>query len=178
MRIKPLQQGDLDGLCGVYAVINCVRLLVPAADDSEWLDKLMVHIIGSSYTAKDVTQGGDEIKMASVFKYVRAKVEKDLGVDLTMRNSPRRGGFDSPAAIMRSVFEVGLPGAFIMGYDGRDSHWTIVRAVFGDKVLLFDSCGQTSFKTRDVVWRTTRKITKTNKILVVPGDLNWVAVGL
>ena len=31
--MKPLRQGDLDGLCGVYAVLNVTQLLVPKARD-------------------------------------------------------------------------------------------------------------------------------------------------
>jgi hypothetical protein len=33
---KPLRQGDLDGLCGVYAVLNALQWLVPEAQNSEF----------------------------------------------------------------------------------------------------------------------------------------------
>ena len=32
-RIKPMRQGDLDGLCGVYSIINAIRWLCPALSE-------------------------------------------------------------------------------------------------------------------------------------------------
>jgi hypothetical protein len=32
-QLKPYRQGRLDGLCGVYALINTLRLLCPKADE-------------------------------------------------------------------------------------------------------------------------------------------------
>ena len=32
-RIKPYRQGRLDGLCGVYALVNALRLLCPRLDE-------------------------------------------------------------------------------------------------------------------------------------------------
>src|SRR3954451_21256908 len=32
-RLKPYRQGQLDGLCGVYALINSLRLLCPRLDE-------------------------------------------------------------------------------------------------------------------------------------------------
>ena len=36
---RPYRQGDLDGLCGVYSVVNAVRVLCPELDQegAEWL---------------------------------------------------------------------------------------------------------------------------------------------
>jgi hypothetical protein len=175
--MKPMRQGDLDGLCGVYAVLNAIQFLVPKARDEDYLNKLMVHIIGTCYTAKDVTAGGDEIKMASVFAYAHDKVEKDLKVTLSMTNKGRVKQFKSPADVLSISFSLGRPGVFIMGYEGRDSHWTVVRGIINDDVLLFDSCGQKKFARKDLVWRKDVKSLKTDKIVVSPGDLNWMAAG-
>src|SRR3712207_378430 len=34
-RLKPYRQGRLDGLCGVYALINALRLLCPRLDEDD-----------------------------------------------------------------------------------------------------------------------------------------------
>jgi hypothetical protein len=34
-QLKPYQQGRLDGLCGVYALINALRLLCPRLDEND-----------------------------------------------------------------------------------------------------------------------------------------------
>jgi len=38
--LKPLRQGDLDGLCGVYAILNALQWLLPKARDTDYLTKL------------------------------------------------------------------------------------------------------------------------------------------
>lgn len=173
--LEPLQQGDLDGLCGVYAVINAIRYLVHAARDHEFCNRLACHIIGEIYTAKDVTGGGGELKMTSVFEYARRKVSSDLGVGLTISNKGLIGEFATPADAMESTFAAGRPGVFIMGYEGRDSHWEVVTAIRGATVDLFDSCGMTKFRRRDLVWSRDAK-PPSDLIIVSPEDLNWVSV--
>ncbi len=32
-RLRPYRQGRLDGLCGIYALINALRLLCPKLDE-------------------------------------------------------------------------------------------------------------------------------------------------
>ena len=34
LRFKPCQQGNLDGLCGLYALVNALRCLCPKADQA------------------------------------------------------------------------------------------------------------------------------------------------
>jgi hypothetical protein len=173
--LKPLHQGSLDGLCGVYAVINAVRFLVPAARNDDFLNKLMIHIVGKIYTAKDVTAGGTEIKLASVFEYARSEVSRLLKVGLSMSNKGRIGSFESPADAMASTFAAGRPGVFIVGYEGRDSHWTVVPQITKTKALLFDSCGLTEFSRRSIVWSRDAK-PPSKLVIVSPGDLNWITV--
>ena len=48
--LKPLRQGDLDGLCGVYAILNALQWLLPKALDTDYLTKLLDKTIGKIYT--------------------------------------------------------------------------------------------------------------------------------
>jgi hypothetical protein len=56
-----------------------------------------------------------------------------------------------------------------------------LRDVFGDciinnRVLLFDSCGQKEFERGDLIWRKfVKHPSKTDKVVVSPCDLNWMA---
>jgi len=36
LRFKPCQQGNLDGLCGLYALVNALRCLCPKADQATY----------------------------------------------------------------------------------------------------------------------------------------------
>ena len=51
--MRPFRQGDLDGLCGVYAVINAMRALVPSLSAAaaealfeQLMDTLRKHDVG------------------------------------------------------------------------------------------------------------------------------------
>ena len=44
--MTPFRQGDLDGLCGIYVIINCVRFLCPEAN-SKFLGKLFRVLVQS-----------------------------------------------------------------------------------------------------------------------------------
>jgi hypothetical protein len=177
--MKPLRQGDLDGLCGVYAVLNVTQLLVPKARDWGYLEKLFVHIVGGIYHAKDVTAGGEIGKMLAVLDYARDHVHKHFGVSLSVTNKGSCN-FKTPFDALDATFSTGHPGAYIMGYEGRDSHWTVVKGLvndFGAAALLFDSCGQHSFDAKDFVWsKGAKKPKKTQKIIVQPCDLVWISV--
>ena len=178
MPVKPLHQGDLDALCGVYAALNVTQLLVPQARDWDYLEKLFVHIIGGIYKAKDVTAGGEISKMFAVLKYARDHVHQNFGVSLSFTNQGNCH-FQTPFGALQATFMAGHPGAYIMGYEGRDSHWTVVKGMTNSKeeILLFDSCGQLGFEAKDFVWsKGAKNPKKTQKIIVQPCDLVWVSV--
>jgi hypothetical protein len=175
--MKPLQQGELDGLCGVYAVINAIRFLVPKARDLDFCNKLMIRIVGDIYTATDVTGGGGELKMTRVFEYARKKVMDDFRIGLAMSNKGRIRKFQTPTEVMQATFDQGRPGVFIMGFDGIYSHWTVVPQVTKTHILLFDSCGLKQFLRSDILWQK-EAVDKSamRKVIVAPSDLNWVSV--
>jgi hypothetical protein len=178
--MKPLRQGDLDGLCGVYAVLNVTQLLVPKARDWDYLEKLFVHIVGGIYHAKDVTAGGEIGKMLAVLDYARDHVHKHFGVYLSVSNNMKgTAPWHTPFHALEATFNAGHPGAYIMGYEGRDSHWTVVRGITiagAPAVQLFDSCEQKFFYAEDFVWRGKTLPKKSNKIIVQTCDLVWVSV--
>jgi hypothetical protein len=39
VHLKPLRQGDLDGFCGVYAILNALQWLLPKARDTDPLNR-------------------------------------------------------------------------------------------------------------------------------------------
>ncbi len=178
MPVKPLHQGDLDGLCGVYAALNVTQLLVPQARDWDYLEKLFVHIVGGIYKARDVTAGGEISKMLAVLDYAREHVRKNFKINMTASNNRPHHDYKSPFDEIKAAFDTGVSGAYIMGYEGRDSHWTVVKGMTTSKeeILLFDSCWQLGFEAKDLVWsKGAKNPKKTQKIIVQPCDLVWVS---
>ena len=67
LHLKPLRQGDLDGLCGVYAILNALQWLLPKALDTDYLTKLFDKTIGKIYTIEKIRDGGEEPELRDVF---------------------------------------------------------------------------------------------------------------
>ncbi|MGP0009991.1 MAG: hypothetical protein ACLPIG_14985, partial [Methylocella sp.] len=71
LHLKPLRQGDLDGLCGVYAILNALQWLLPKVRDTDYLTKLFDKTIGKIYTIENIRDGGEEPELRDVFQFVR-----------------------------------------------------------------------------------------------------------
>ena len=176
LHLKPLRQGDLDGLCGVYSILNALQWLLPKARDTDYLTKLFDKTIGTLYTIKNIRDGGEEPELRKVFHFVKAKVAADFGVDLNL-TIPSAGNFKRPDYAMQSVFDTETGGVFIFGFEGLDSHWTVARGLTANEVILFDSWEYVTFDRRKFVWRKqVKNIASSNKIVVSPGDLNWISI--
>ena len=84
IHLKPLRQGDLDGLCGVYAILNALQWLLPKARDTDYLTKLFDKIIGAIYTINNVKDGGEEPELRKVFQFIKERVLDDFGMAMEM----------------------------------------------------------------------------------------------
>jgi hypothetical protein len=82
---KPLRQGDLDGLCGVYAVLNALQWLVPEAQNSEFLTKVFDRMMGSIINIDHVRDGGEEPEIEVVHGFVAEAARKKFKVKLTSK---------------------------------------------------------------------------------------------
>lgn len=183
VRLKPLRQGDLDGLCGVYAILNAVQWLLPKARDTDYLTELFDKTIGTIYTIDNIRDGGEEPELRKVFRFVQDKVAADLKAEMSLSLPfDRAGHFKRPDHAMQSQFDKGAAGVFIFGFEGLDSHWTVARGITADEVVLFDSWEYVSFDRRNFAWRKlawrkqAKDKDKSGKILVLPSDLNWIGI--
>ena len=178
VHLTPLRQGDLDGLCGVYSVLNALQWLVPAARNQDRLTELFDHTLGRIYKIENIRDGGEEPQLADVFEFVRRHAKKHFEVDIEMTALvDSRKEFDRPDKALQANFESNSRGVGIFGFEGLDSHWTVARGVTNDEVILFDSWEYRSFDRRKFAWGAPAKgAKKTQKIYVTPKELNWVVV--
>ena len=134
----PLRQGDLDGLCGVYAVLNALQYLVPKAQKDDFLPKTFDALMGRVVNIKNVRHGGEEPEIAALHAFVDKRAKRLLKVDF--RRFPQgRQGFATPDLAMEAKFKEKEKGVFVFGFEGRDSHFTVARSVTPTRVMLFDS---------------------------------------
>ena len=178
LHLKPLRQGDLDGLCGVYAILNALQWLLPKARDTDYLTKLFDKTIGKIYTIENIRDGGEEPELRDVFQFVRRHVARDFKVDMKL-TAPfaRADDFKRPDQAMQSVFDTEKGGVFVFGFEGFDSHWTVARGLTANEVILFDSWEYVTFDRGKFAWSDPKiDIAKSGKIVISPPDLNWISI--
>lgn len=146
---QPYRQGDLDGLCGPYCVVNAVRLAtypqrrLRDAECAELFAALVAELADTGRLRTAVTDGTG--KVGRLARRAGCWLRDEHGLELeVMRPFTKRRGPD-PASCLRLVTEhLARPGTAAIV--ATEDHWTVARAVSGRRLLLFDSHDRRHFR--------------------------------
>ena len=147
-RIRPLQQGDLDGLCGVYAIINAIRHLCPEVD-TEHSRELFIAMMQARHELalrRPLVFVYDGLGRRPLTALANAAIEHlahTAGIDIEVEwLAPAKGGRSSLPTLWRKLSaHIGSTGIAIVGLAGRTSHWTVVIDITCKQMRLLDSDG-------------------------------------
>jgi hypothetical protein len=156
--IAPFRQGELDGLCGVYAIVNALRLAFEHRSEKlrrgEWQELFFAllakvddgvggvcHVIANGMSAKRLRTVA---KVAE--RHLRDECEFDVSIELMFTHNDHPSMAELFAAIASST-DRGDP--VVVDFAGRLNHWTVIRDVTGSSLLLFDSGGLTRVARRN-----------------------------
>ena len=137
--MKPFQQGDLDGLCGLYATINAAKLIGKRIstdagskvllDAALTINKKTIEFITDGTTTLDIT------------RILRDTICDEFAI---RRSKP----FHSRSNVSLDEFWETLciflhskpsRAAIIVIENSRYSHWTVVKEITSKRLILFDS---------------------------------------
>jgi hypothetical protein len=143
----PFKQGDLDGLCGIYAIVNSVRLLCHEANRTvlSSLFKVLVRALKQvlDKPLATVWSGLDWRTLSLLVGRSITYVRRRLGIRLRAAMPPKL--LRRAASVNRVWHGLGKGlnrnRVAIVCIDGAISHWTVVRAVTVGTLRLFDSSG-------------------------------------
>jgi hypothetical protein len=147
--VRPYRQGDLDLLCGVYCVVNAVRLaalphrrlgytnsavlfavLVRKLDKRGWLYNVVTAGMGTRLVGRLLRWAG---------RWLRDEHELVLEVKRPFRKR------DDPLHCLQFLAaHLGKPGTAAIV--GTAEHWTVAQAVGSKRLQLFDSNGRSYFR--------------------------------
>jgi hypothetical protein len=147
MRELPLRQGHMDGLCGVYAILNfCLLkglLKGQVKKDAEWYVFEAVEMEGL-LTSYYLVRGFEVQHLHAVFerlsKNLRLSYKPYYIDELYVRRRDHYG-------LLGRVFEKG--GAVIGGF-GRAKHWVLFHELKKSEVLIHDSAADDARKQVNV----------------------------
>jgi len=142
---RPYRQGDLDGLCGVYSVINALRAVCPELTtelSSRLFKQLMRCLRGRAKEPLDkVSAGLGRQTLGRLLKVAMAFVGRKLRVTVKARRLPKpvRATYRLDR-LWRELTEVLSPTCVaIIGLAGRTSHWTVATRIGPKHLFLLDS---------------------------------------
>jgi hypothetical protein len=154
---KPFRQGDLDGLCGLYAVVNAIRLALRPlsrfdyAIFSDFFEELVAEIDKHQGFGKASVSGLTTPRLVRLLKLAGEVVESNLGFKLEVGRpllASRRPSLDDAIGHLRS--ELRRPAtALLLGLGGEYDHWTVVRRITRASILLYDSAGYSRIAIRE-----------------------------
>jgi len=144
----PLQQGDLDGLCGAYALVNAVtRLLHNKGFQRDDANRLFRRLCGTLHRRQRMPQAVwrgthiDDIDgmLRTVRRFVRENFAATLVVSRPFDHGVPRKKDKFFRVLSKSFNEIGEKKVAIIGLDRPGFHWTIATEVTGRSFRLYDS---------------------------------------
>ncbi len=156
-KLKPFIQGDLDSLCGVYAVINAIKLCLKNEDikikslSNSIFEKIIFQLEKRRKCAEIVTIGTDVPDLIKYVKYANIILEKK-GYCLIATNPFYDKDLNMKQFLSKSkaLLEQKMSGIILLT-DGVYDHWTVLKKITESKMFFFDSFGISHFKLKSVV---------------------------
>ena len=145
-RVKPLQQGDLDGLCGLYAAINALRLVLAPVRQVKRPEALLWFRTGLEFLGE--TGNLEDIIACGIGPQLWLDLMKKLAAVASGNNSfyvsvsqPLKHTKPANRARMYETIEVAvLQGrAVLISLSGAHDHYTVVSGFSPSSLRLFDS---------------------------------------
>jgi hypothetical protein len=152
---RPFEQGDLDGLCGVYAVVNAVRLTAQphhrlrVADCRGLFVALLAELADEGRLRGFVAAGLGPRVLARLLRRAGHWLRKHHGLALEVSRPFRKQDTPEFEECLRVLTEhLERPGTAAIV--DSDEHWTVIRGVTPKRLLLADSDGRRHFATATV----------------------------
>ena len=142
LQLAPYAQGELDSLCGLYSIINAIRLvLYPVAPVSSAKSRSLfeagIGFLRQNGSLDPALVNGINIRrwklLAALLAEQASTPKWSVAVETTKHRTPAR-------AIMRYIddsLETGSPVLLHLGR--RHQHYTVISGVTQHSILLFDS---------------------------------------
>lgn len=154
--VVPSHQGALDGLCGMYAIVNAMKSACTVDADQEDMFKTACNALSRSRWPKvlwDGTSFGDLRKM--IHACVEEHGEGCVSVRYPfLRSAPRTN--EKYWAELEAAFKEEVAVCAIIGITGTIDHWTAI-VLEGKRVFVLDSTAGNQVVRRNRASLSTRR---------------------
>jgi hypothetical protein len=147
--VHPYRQGDLDHLCGVYCVVNSVRLAaLPYRRlgyvNSAALFAVLARKLEKRGRLRDVVTAGMGTRLVGrLLRWTKRWLRDEHDLVLEVQKPFRKR--DNPGHCLQLLAtHLAQPGTAAIV--GTADHWTVARAIGNKRLVLFDSNGRVYFR--------------------------------
>ena len=140
MKIKPYQQGSLDGYCGMYCMVNIVHYIDgPISTDNalHLLSKLLAEMHVKVSVDRRLTDGVSHTEII----YMLRLLKRSYPIRFKKAFPKKRKVTLQEYWSVLSEFIHQTGGLALICAEGYHDHWTLVRGITNRSLLLFDSDG-------------------------------------
>ncbi len=173
MKMLPLEQGEVDGLCGTYALLNALRLVVNGRISENaainLFGTIMQHVEKRKSLGKVCTKGIVTSDVWSILKKVLC-VKYKINVKRPFRKTDKISVSEFINELRKYFTQDGKRSAIISIEGNGWDHWTVVRAITKNSILLFDSAMMKKISISKCTFSKKFK----RKILIIPHDTFYV----
>jgi hypothetical protein len=147
--VRPYRQGELDSLCGVYCVVNAVRLAARShrrlgRTTSTALFAVLVHQLDErGRLRKVVTSGMGTRLVARLLRSAGGWLQDEHELQLEVKRPLRKR--DAPGHCLE-LLAAHLEEPGTAAIVATEEHWTVAQAVGSKRLQLFDSNGRVYFR--------------------------------
>lgn len=137
------QQGSLDGLCGVYSIVNAVSACRATKTNQETKNhfEIIINYLNEKNILKDVMIGG----MSSRLLNTLLKVTIDSGIKVAYSQDFKKSKNISLNNFWEYAFKYMAESpdrTIIIGIDREEyGHWTVIVSISPKRITLYDSNG-------------------------------------
>ena len=145
-RVQPLHQGDLDGLCGLYAAVNALRLVLAPARKVNRPEALLwfrtgLEFLGETGNLEDIIVHGIGPQLwLDLMKKLAAAASSKKDFHVSVLQPLKHTTPANRARMYETIEEAILHGrAVLISLSGAHDHYTVISGLSPLSLWLFDS---------------------------------------
>jgi hypothetical protein len=167
MKLKPYEQGALSSLCGIYSIVNAMRIIRGINNDEskELFAQIVYYLEDSKSFAVSLISGISVTVMGSIFKDV---IGDRMNRSIPFQKQPNVKIGQFWTEMKRFLDEGRTQGekrVILLSLGGEHDHWTIAHKITKKRIILFDSIGLRHLDRRNC---TTREAPSGRRHLMHP----------
>ena len=138
MKLKPYEQGALDSLCGIYSIVNAMRVIrgLNNEESQELFKQIIGYLEDTRSLAVTLAQGISITVMGSIFKDVIGE-KIDRAIPFQKQTDVAISEFwTEMTRFLHEKRAKGEKRVILLSLGGLHDHWTIVRKISSKRIWL------------------------------------------